>query len=452
MAQGWDPVAGQYPRQPVNVQVCSPYLPGMWDLRWDSPALAAQNSNWTIVGANIYRSQGSDRGPYIRVNEFPVGSTFYRDAHDNALVSNEVIPWDTGWTQRGTGPNTAEWTLRTQYSCVKQLGGGIFASSPDDVRVSIRLPDGTESRLAVAKVFGETGEITLLDEPFPRALNEDFDMLETLTAQSSVLVQYWRPANTVLTTSLDKKPYYRVTTVALDPTTPSGLRETPLDQCPPVSPIQVETRDYIWTEAIRRNNWILEQGGERVKVFIRKVSGIRCWCRLDPKTRVYLGQPRATCPACFGAGFVGGFDGPFEIIIAPDDGERRVSQGANGRRLEHTYEVWIGPTPVVTQRDFIVKQTNERYSIGAVKRPSARGNLLQQHFQIGYLDEGDIRYQVPVDGTAELGFPQTRYTRRTDVPYPVGPDVITPVITEKLEIDDGREQRGRTGTFENITY
>jgi hypothetical protein len=123
-----------------------------------------------------------------------------------------------------------------------------------------------------------------------------------------------------------------------------------------------------------------------------------------------------------------------------------------GQRLEHTYEVWMGPSPVVTQRDFIVKQTGERYSIGAVRRPSNRGNLLQQHFQIGYIDEQDIRYRVPVDGTDLLVYPQTRYTANTEVPYPVGADTRTPVITEKSNIPGNREERGRTGTHENITY
>ena len=62
---------------------------------------------------------------------------------------------------------------------------------------------------------------------------------------------------------------------------------------------------------------------------------------------------------CYGTGFVGGYEGPIDIIIAPDDADRRVTQTPNGRRLEHQYEVWIGPTPMLSQRDFIVKQESE---------------------------------------------------------------------------------------------
>jgi len=174
---------------------------------------------------------------------------------------------------------------------------------------------------------------------------------------------------------------------------------------------------------------------------------------------------------CYGTGFVGGYEGPHEIIIAPDDAERRLSQLSQGRRKEHTYEVWTGPSPVITQRDFIVKQTNERYSVGPVRRPSNRGNRLQQHFNISYFDEQDIRYSVPIDGTASLPWPQTRYAQvyyppmpvdgelrpvewalPDEPPYPVGSTAQTPMETEKASTPAEREQRGRTPPWENQNY
>jgi hypothetical protein len=121
---------------------------------------------------------------------------------------------------------------------------------------------------------------------------------------------------------------------------------------------------------------------------------------------------------------------------------------------------------LLTQRDFIVKQTNERYSIGAVRRPSNRGNVMQQHFSIGYLDEGDIRYKVPIEGVAELPWPQTRYVYDQTTPYPVigttynqvqvGPRIVSPMETDKNESRGGpspwRQQRGRTVTWENQNW
>ena len=68
----------------------------------------------------------------------------------------------------------------------------------------------------------------------------------------------------------------------------------------------------------------------------------------------------------------------------------------------------MGPSPVVTQRDFIWKQTGERFSIDPVRTVTARGAPLQQHFNIAYLDECDIRYKIGVKGLAELEPPFDR--------------------------------------------
>ena len=131
-----------------------------------------------------------------------------------------------------------------------------------------------------------------------------------------------------------------------------------------------------------------------------------------------------------------------------------------GRRVELQYEVFMGPSPMVTMRDFIVKQTNERYSIGAVRRPTNRGNVLQQHFTIGLLDEGDARYSVPIDGTDSLIYPETRFSHSAvapaqgqhahSPPHPVGADVSTPMVTEKDNFPDETEKRGRTPVWDNI--
>jgi hypothetical protein len=167
---------------------------------------------------------------------------------------------------------------------------------------------------------------------------------------------------------------------------------------------------------------------------------------------------------CYGTGYVGGYEGPYDILVAPDDAEKRISQTPTGRRKEHTYEVWTGFSPIVSMRDFLVKQNNERYSIGAVRRPTNRGNVMQQHFNIAYLDPGDIRYSVPIDNllvSPNLPWPQTRYPYRpyretydqqTDAPWPVTPDAVIPMSTEKSSESDGVEIRYRTGTGEAHEY
>lgn len=454
---GWEPGTSEFPWPPQNVQAMSPMIRGIVDLRWDDPSIfvsgSKSNTVWDIIGVNIYRSDDGERGPYFRLNLYPIGALQYRDATDNIPVVDEVVDWDTAWVSKGDTSNNRRWTFRTRKRpIVKQLGLAVPANSPSDVTVTI---DGTVVR--VESVFGPTGEITLINTPVYDPAREKLVPPVLPTEESVVKVTYWWNRNLVRG-SLDshRKRFYRITSVAVAPdgiSTPSGLVETPLEYCEPITPYAVESLDYIWREAIRRNNWILEQGGERVKLYIRKTVGIPCDCQLDPRTLEYSRQPRNRCYVCFGTGFIGGYNGPFDIIIAPDDGEHRIEQTDRGRVFRHSYSTWTGPTPAVSQRDFIVKQTGERYSIGAVTLPTNRGNILMQQFEVGALDHSDIRYEVTPERLNELENPETRPTVDDSVPYPVGAErQATPMTTEKPSIPDEREQRGRTPVWANIQY
>lgn len=417
------------------------------------------NARWNIVGVNIYRSDTGERGPYFRVNSVPVGGLFYRDRTDIGEVPNEIIPWTGGWIFKGDSPNNKGWRLKTRYSpIVKRTGNAIPANSEFDVEVYI---DG--SRAPVRAVFGPTGEVDLSTEKVWNPVTESFDDPILPEETSEVVIRYNYLRTQRLVNSLDNryKVFYRVTSVALDPIgdSPTGLIETPLGFCPPVSPMNSEQLDYIWRESIRRNRWILEQGGERVKLFIRRMNGVICPCSWDARLFEYTKQPLNNCVKCYGTGWYGGYEGPYDVIVGPDDSERRVTQTATGRRLEHTYEVWFGPSPMTSQRDFLVKQNGERYSIGPVRRTQVRGLVLQQTFQIGYLDSQDIRYKVPMSALERLPWPQTRFTNPElsvcvpSDPYPVGSDYqATPMATEKGSIPDSREQRGRTPIWQQLTY
>ena len=455
MADSW-----QYPRPPLNGQIVTAYTPQMWDIRWDHPSNIPANTAFRVIGANIYRSDVSDLGPYHRINPYPLGATYYRDMTSIQLVEGELVDWNTSWMFQGDAPNDRRWVFRTKQTITKSQQFAPYsrptpANAPSDVEVYV---DGVLA--GIADVFGPTGEITLVDTAFMDPLTQQIYPPVLPTADSVVTVTYYTADANQVRSGLDTKLFYRITSVAVDPQDPTQLVETPLNQCQPFTNIATETIDYIWREAVRRNSWILQQGGERAKAFIRKQSGIPCFHGMDPRTVEYGAQPPNRCQTCYGTGFLGGYEGPYEIIIGPEDGERKITQTPNGRRMENVYEVWMGPSPLVTQRDFIVKQTNERYSIGGVRRPSNRGNVLQQHFQIGYFDEGDIRYSVPVFGVTDLTWPQTRLTYDPAVPYPVigtqynpveeGPRAVFPMETDRPATPDGTQQRGRTQTWSNI--
>jgi hypothetical protein len=424
------------------------------------------------VGVNIYRSDGSDRGTYHRLNSVPIGSQFYRDFTENQRIV-ETISWDTAWIFKGDGPNNRRWEFRTRYPIVKnETFECVWADSPFDVQLTI---DG--QAVPIASVFGRNGQVILSDAWGFNPVTEQKVAPVYPTEDSVVLLTYYSNKNYVKSGALEQRPYYLLTTVVYDPNEPTGLAETPLKYAKMLTQIETESLDYMWREAIRRNRWILEQGGERVKFFIRKTSGVSCSCTLDDMTLEYTGQPRNRCQLCFGTGYLQGYEGPYEGIIAPEETDRRIEQTERGRVQEASYEVWTGPSPVLTQRDFLVRQQGERWSVGACRRPSNRGNLMQQHFTIGYLQEGDIRYQVPVDGFAYWQYPENRTTIETDArglvyPYnadgpviPLNPDEhgpqiheegtdykATPMISDKCNIDDTREERGRTTTWSNQNY
>jgi hypothetical protein len=255
----------------------------------------------------------------------------------------------------------------------------------------------------------------------------------TASTSSTVLASYRYVDNQMPT--LDKRVFYRVTTVAYEDD--GNIIETPLDEAATANSYEIEKLNYIWREAIRRNRWILDQGGERVKVFIKKNGGIPCGCASD-----YHGQAKSDCPGCFGVGFVGGYDGPYDITIAPDDAEMNFKQELRGRSMTKQYETWTGPSPLLSQRDFILKLNGDRYGIGPVRMPSNRGMQLQQFFITTHLDSADARYKVPAIDPATFVFPQTRYT----IP---GRGNATPMITNADQVPAERQERGNTVTYEN---
>lgn len=450
MTAGWYTSRSPYPLPPTSTSATSPFIKGLIDLRWDNPSARHENEGWLVRGVNIYRSHSSDVGPYRRVNLSPVGGTFYRDGECTETIHDEVVDTWIAFDNQGERP----YRFKTKYAISSISVVGEASTSPKDVIVTI---NGIV--VPVMSVFGQTGEVSLAEyhaedpknlrvESYPPLIKEGDEVLISYVAYFS---------DRKVNTGVDRRDYYRISTVAEDPLTGS-LYETPLEYCVPFSDREIERIDYMWREGIRRNNWILEQGGERVKLFNRRLNGEPCGCvSFNRETLEYAKQPDSLCTTCFGTGIKGGYDGPYDIIVGPDEGEKRISQEERGRRKEHNYGVWIGPSPIVAQKDFIVKLNNERFSIGAITYSSNRGNILHQAFNIAYLDQGDIRYKVPIHGVP-VSWPQTRYSRwhiretydaRSDAPYSLSSDNSYPMETDRPDKPNQFEVSGRTATWEN---
>jgi hypothetical protein len=428
------------PLGPKNVNVTSPYLIGVIDIRWDSPTDYAEHNGYNILGVNVYRSYDYPEGPYTQLNDDPIGALYFRDETREIWVDQED-PVAGGRFIAGTNA-TGDWIVHTFNKPLVIPGtNGELAQHPKHVRVDIR-PTALDSFQTVPayKVVGETGEIFLIHN---KIYNHEFNRLDDpilpdLNNGGEIRVSYTY-INNYIQTDINRKIYYKVTTVGIDGET-DEFKETPLNEVEAISLYDMEKIDWIWAESIRRNRWLLEQAGERVKVFIRKWAGEKCPC-WDDQYKI----SKNDCTLCFGTGYVGGYEGPYDILIAPPETEKTVQLMDLGLHISYDWQTWTGPYPLLNDRDFIVRQNNDRLSIAHINPQGSRGAIYQQHFMLAPLDQKDTRYRVPINGgiTVPASWNAYRETRPTDA---------SPTIPNKPEIPDQYERRGRTVTFENIVY
>lgn len=430
------------PLAPRNVNVTSPYLIGVLDIRWDNPSAYTENNGYEILGVNIYRSYDTPEGPYEKLNDTPIGALYYRDETTETYVYRED-PTVGGRFIAGTTAK-GEWIAKTYNRPIIIPGtNGKIANNHTHVLVEVR-QTSSDSFVTVPafKVVGEPGEIYLINSPvYNHTTNRcEPPILPDFDRGGEVRISYYYISNHIQT-DIYRKTYYKVTSVAFDNTCGGSEKETPLNEVEAFSMYDMEKIDWIWAEAIRRNRWILFQAGERVKLFIRKWNGVRCSCWNDEYR-----QAKENCLICFGTGYVGGYEGPYDIIVAPPETEKTVNLFDVGLHVSYEWQTWTGPYPLLTDRDFVVRQNNNRFSIAHVNPQGSRGAIYQQHFMLSPLDQGDIRYSVSITG-GELSVPPEWNRYRQDQPTEASPE-----MPNKPEIPDYREYRGRTVTFENIVY
>jgi hypothetical protein len=417
------------PLPPLTVSCSSAFVPGGIDVWWSDPSLLSVNTKFDIIGVNVYRSIDSEYGPYSKMNSDPVESNLFRDRINARVVIEEDV--SGSFLAFGDTDGLGRYIFKTRRSPIHIQATIGKNSVPNNMFVTV---DGAPARVAMIKA--NTGEVMLDSSPYFDVVSQQQFPAVLPTNSSTVLASYrWLDGDSK--TTLMRRVFYKVTTVAIG--ADGEYFETPVKSATVCNNQEVESMDWIWREAIRRNRWILEQGGERVKVFIRKSLGVRCGCASENHK-----QASSDCQTCYGTGIIGGYEGPYDIIVAPDDAEKKSEQSNKGRTFSHSYETWTGPHPLLSQRDFIVKLNGDRYGIGPVRMPSNRGNQLQQFFNISHIDESDIRYKVPVLDTTTLVAPKS-------VPFSEPSGRSTPMITENPALGDDYELRGKSTTWGNQT-
>jgi len=325
------------PLAPRNLIVTSPYQIGAIDIRWDNPRILSENSGLNIIGCNVYRSTDAQFGPYEKVNDTPISVLFYRDQTQEAQIFQE----DVTRTLRYSIEPDGRWLVYTQQKPIITPGlNGQISDRIQDVLVEIDDGDGNFLTMPAFAVNGKIGEIQLISWPvFNNAVQQVIPPRLPTPPNGRVRVTYSYMKHQVLTV-LNQRIFYKVTTVAVDPKDASKTIETPIDEVSDRSAFDIEMIDYIWREAIKRNYWILEQGGERVKIFVRKWMGEKC-----PSYEEKYGQGHQDCPECFPAGTdVTLFDGSKKAIETIVTGDRLLTVNGKSYDVTRTFNrMYKGP-------------------------------------------------------------------------------------------------------------
>ena len=440
------------PLPPRNTFVTTPYVPGVLDIRWDNPLESPENSKWEILGVNVYRSEDSECGPYEAINTTPVEILYYRDQTTHKLVTDEdALPR----LNPGNNPR-AEWVFKTLHApLIKEGSQNELLTDPADISVKIDNGDGKGLiNVPAYKVNARTGEVFLITKPY---FNPETKKLEEPrlpcpnNGEGRLTVSYWYNTNFVKT-DLIPRFFYKLTTVGRDPVS-GKIFESHIDHSKAVNVYDIEKPHYIWKGIIAKNRYLLEQFGERLKIFMRKEVGERC-----PNYSDTHAQAHNYCPLCYGTGILGGYDGPVDIVIAPPEAEKHINLTDTGLKLNFTYESWMGPSPLIRTRDFVVRQNGERLVVGSVTPQGAKGAVFQQHFMLNYRDTKDIIYKVPMDPSERVPGDY----RQKIPPVPVSDDtrgINQPITNSSPVIPDHKDNKpraktdkGRTIDYENMVW
>jgi hypothetical protein len=436
-----DPVS--LPLPPKNVHVTSPYLIGVLDIRWDNPAAIPYNSGLDILGVNVYRCFDTPAGEYTKINVAPLSAKSVRDQTSEVFVEREDV------LNRLNPANNAEkkWFFHTMHKPLIAPGTNSQGQvNYSHILIEVDAGDGKGYVPVIPfKIHAEQGLIYLNTnrtyDPIKNAYVPPV-LPDLLTGGIRVSYTY---LNGLIATDMHRKLYYKVTTVAFDPSKGVTI-ETPISEVEAQTPYQMEKTDWVWKEAIRKNKWLLEREGERVKLFLRKWNGQRCGCyNEDFGYSKGVGLKNGGCPKCYGTGYIGGYEGPYDILIAPPETEKAVNLMDAGFHITYDWNTWTGPEPLLNDRDVVVRANNDRYFVNRPNPQGSRGAIYQQHFTLAHVDQTDPIYLIPIRG-GESAPPEAWNAFREN-----RPSDASPTIPEKSTVPEGVRETGRTVTFENIT-
>jgi len=151
--------------------------------------------------------------------------------------------------------------------------------------------------------------------------------------------------------------------------------------------------EYFLWEIRNREKFILEMGGEKVKLLKRKWEGTRCAACWDDVRKT----GEADCEACFGTGVENGFLSPLDIMVSfVSPNVRQITIQEHGMRKMLNLKNWMLWEPQIINKDIIVKKNGERIWVTDVTQTLFRGLILHQDFNSELIEHGNVIYKIPV--------------------------------------------------------
>jgi virulence-associated protein VagC len=257
------------------------------------------------------------------------------------------------------------------------------ACQPDDIRVYI---DGVQTRCG--RVDGLDRTVWLQQTVVLHQTGDRRERPTTLVNDATVIeVEYAKLLNSVSIAIEGVRTFYSVVPVltgGVELHTP-GAPGTEIQDT-----FQVDRMDYMQTEMIRRQKWLLEQRAEPTWLMIRRTKGEPCFCMQAS------GEPRTGCDACYQTGIIGGYYGPIDFLFVDPDSGATVESEEGGKKVTRESQAFTVPAPMIQSGDMIVRRNGERWIIGPVTYKTHRGVLLQQDYSAAVMMHNDVRYKIPL--------------------------------------------------------
>jgi len=149
--------------------------------------------------------------------------------------------------------------------------------------------------------------------------------------------------------------------------------------------------DIMLAEMLRRNYWMLNEDGEWVDLWRRKVSGERCPVCYDS----IRGQASSSnCTFCYGTSFKGGYEKPQRIKIRRRSAARALMFEETGVRIEDKPAAWTLPGVMIKNKDVIVLDNNFRFFVTGITDSITRGIALHTDFNMQEIDQTLVEYKL----------------------------------------------------------